>query len=242
MKDPRSDVIRVMLVDDMRGARTGFMMMLNNAPDIIVSCQAADGAQAIGYLRESPHQLPDVLLMDVRMPVMDGIEATGIIKEEFPQIRILILTTYDEDDYAFDGLARGASGFLLKDATPRQLRDAVHAVYNGDAILTPRITGEVINRGVRTISDNARIKLLRGLFNSLSKREHEVAELVATGLSNQEISERMFIETASVRRTVSRVLAKMHMRDRVQIVIAWYQAGLDQMTNESATRFSTGNE
>lgn len=185
MKDPRSDVIRVMLVDDMRGARTGFMMMLNNAPDIIVSCQAADGAQAIGYLRESPHQLPDVILMDVRMPVMDGIEATGIIKEEFPQIRILILTTYDEDDYAFDGLARGASGFLLKDATPRQLRDAVHAVYNGDAILTPRITGEVINRGVRTISDNARIKLLRGLFNSLSKREHEVAELVATGLSNQ---------------------------------------------------------
>lgn len=107
MKDPRSDVIRVMLVDDMRGARTGFMMMLNNAPDIIVSCQAADGAQAIGYLRESPHQLPDVILMDVRMPVMDGIEATGIIKEEFPQIRILILTTYDEDDYAFDGLARG---------------------------------------------------------------------------------------------------------------------------------------
>lgn len=138
MKDARDDIIKVMLVDDMRGARTGFMMMLNNDPNIIVSSQAADGAQAIEFLRQSPQQLPDVILMDVRMPVMDGIEATGIIKEQFSQIQILILTTYDEDDYAFDGLARGASGFLLKDATPKQLRDAVHAVYNGDAVLTPK--------------------------------------------------------------------------------------------------------
>lgn len=230
MKDARDDIIKVMLVDDMRGARTGFMMMLNNDPNIIVSSQAADGAQAIEFLRQSPQQLPDVILMDVRMPVMDGIEATGIIKEQFPQIQILILTTYDENDYAFDGLARGASGFLLKDATPKQLRDAVHAVHNGDAVLTPRITGEVLNRGVRPISDNTRIKLLRSLFDGLSKREREVAELVAAGLSNQEIAERLFIETTSVRRTVSRILARMHMRDRVQIAIAWYQSGLDQIT------------
>ena len=197
MKDARDDIIKVMLVDDMRGARTGFMMMLNNDPNIIVSSQAADGAQAIEFLRQSPQQLPDVILMDVRMPVMDGIEATGIIKEQFSQIQILILTTYDEDDYAFDGLARGASGFLLK---------------------------------VRPISDNTRIKLLRSLFDGLSKREYEVAELVAAGLSNQEIAEHLFIETASVRRTVSRILARMRMRDRVQIAIAWYQSGLDQIT------------
>lgn len=230
MKDVRDNAIRVMLVDDMRGTRIGFMMMLNNDPNIIVNSQASDGEQAIEFLRRSPQQLPDVILMDVRMPVMDGIEATSVIKEEFPQIRILILTTYDEDDYAFDGLARGASGFLLKDATPEQLRDAVHAVHNGDAVLTPRITGEVLNRGIRHISSSTRIRLLRGLFDSLSKREREVAALVAEGLSNREIAERLFIETASARRTVSRILARMHMRDRVQIAIAWYQSGMDQIT------------
>lgn len=230
MKDAGGAVIKVMLVDDMREARARFMMMLSKDPNINVSSQATDGVQAIKFLRQSSQQLPDVILMDVRMPVMDGIEATGIIKEQFPQIQILILTKYDEDDYAFDGLARGASGFLLKNATPKQLLDAIHAVHNGDAVLTPRITGEVLNRGVRHISGSTRIRLLRDLFDGLSKREREVAELVAAGLSNQEIADRLFIERTSVRRTVSRILARMHMRDRVQIAIAWYQSGLDQIT------------
>ena len=226
MNGSGNGVIRVMLVDDMRQARIRTMMMLAGDPDIVVDAQAADGRQAIEALRGSPHRLPDVVLMDVHMPVMDGIEATGVIEEEFPHVRVLILTEHDEEAHAFDALAYGASGFLLKDATPRQLCDAVHAVHAGDAVLTPRITGELLRLSVGAVARGADARRARRLFDGLPRREREVAELVATGLSNQEIAARLFIETASVRRTVSRVLARLHMRDRVQIVIAWYRAGL----------------
>ena len=136
-------MIRIMLVDDQRFARLGFQLMLDDASDIVVTAQSADGRSAIETLEQLAVQhrpLPNVILMDVRMPGMDGIEATRRITRRWPTISILILTTYDEDDYAFGGLDAGASGFLLKDVTKHNLIDAVHAIANGDAILTPRIT------------------------------------------------------------------------------------------------------
>ena len=139
-------MIRIMLVDDQRFARLGFQLMLDDASDIVVTAQSADGRSAIETLEQLAVQhrpLPNVILMDVRMPGMDGIEATRRITRRWPTISILILTTYDEDDYAFGGLDAGASGFLLKDVTKHNLIDAVHAIANGDAILTPRITRQV---------------------------------------------------------------------------------------------------
>ena len=145
-------MIRIMLVDDQRFARLGFQLMLDDASDIVVTAQSADGRSAIETLEQLAVQhrpLPNVILMDVRMPGMDGIEATRRITRRWPTISILILTTYDEDDYAFGGLDAGASGFLLKDVTKHNLIDAVHAIANGDAILTPRITRQVLERGNR---------------------------------------------------------------------------------------------
>lgn len=221
--------IAVMLVDDDRAARRGFMMSLSSVPGIVVTSQASNGEEALRFLEDNPRAVPDVILMDVRMPVMDGIEATAVIKERFPQIRVLILTTYDEDDYAFDALARGASGFLLKDVEPEALRAAVRAVYHGDSVLTPRLTAEVIRRSMRVIANADRVRDLRERFDQLSRREREVAELVAQGMTNQEIADRLVLEPASVRRTVSRVLSRMHMRDRIEVVIAWHHSGLDQL-------------
>ena len=171
--------------------------------------------------------MPNVVLMDVRMPVMDGIEATGRIVEAFPSVKVLIVTTYDEDDYAFDGLGRGASGFLLKDATVAEIRSAVHAVAEGDAVLTPRITKAVIERGVGRTSNASDILHMRRRFQRLSPREMQIAGLLAQGLSNKEIAMKMTIEVTSVRKNISRMLGKLEVRDRTQIAVTWYQAGFD---------------
>lgn len=162
-------MIRIMLVDDQRFARLGFQLMLDDASDIVVTAQSADGRSAIETLEQVAVQhrpLPNVILMDVRMPGMDGIEATRRITRRWPTISILILTTYDEDDYAFGGLDAGASGFLLKDVTKHNLIDAVHAIANGDAILTPRITRQVLERGVPHPTSSQRQQEMRKAFDA----------------------------------------------------------------------------
>lgn len=223
------EAIRIMLVDDQPAARRGFALMLRQAPAFTVIAEAGNGQDAIDLLdtaRSKGDPLPDVVLMDVRMPVLDGIEATRRITREHPQVRVLVLTTYDEDDYAFGALTAGASGFLLKDVRTPELIAAVQAVSRGDAVLTPRITRQVIERGIPRALPRDQQDEMRAILDLLTPREREIARLIANGDSNAEIAERLVIEPASVRRTVSRILAKLNLRDRVQLAVLWHRAGL----------------
>ena len=217
----------VMIVDDQRYARLGLARMIRKAPDLHVVAEAGDGQEALEVLERLNRStgLPDVVLMDVRMPGMDGISATRAVARRFPTVKVLVLTTYDEDDYAFGALEVGASGFLLKDVRAAQLAQAVRAVAQGDAVLTPRVTKELIARGVPRALSAAHREGLRERFGALSPRELDVARLIAEGMSNEEIAERLVLQPASVRRNVSRILAKLHLRDRVQIAVAWYKSG-----------------
>ncbi|BDR52256.1 DNA-binding response regulator [Bombiscardovia nodaiensis] len=225
-------MIPVMLVDDDRLTRMGLSLMISKDKALQVVAEADDGAQAIGLLRERQtqgHGLPQVILMDVRMPRMDGVDATRIISQEFPACKTLILTTYDQDDYAFSAIEAGASGFLLKDTKTAQLQAAVHAVAEGDAVLTPRITRQLLDRSRarQTVPPAADPNAaFRASFASLSERERELAALIAQGLNNAEIADRLVIEPTSARRAVSRLLAKLHLRDRVQVAVSWYKSGL----------------
>ncbi|NEG54658.1 response regulator transcription factor [Bifidobacterium platyrrhinorum] len=221
-------MIHVMLVDDQRLARLGFQLMLDDVTGITVIAAAENGQSAIDTLNrlDVNHQaLPDVILMDVRMPGMDGIEATRHITKHWPTIRILILTTYDEDDYAFGGLDAGASGFLLKDVTKRALVEAIRSIASGDAILTPRITRQVLERGLPHPTGDRRQQELRASFDALTPRQREICSLIAEGLSNEEIAGRLVIESNSVKRAVSRILTTLGLRDRTQIAVSWYKAG-----------------
>ena len=220
--------IRVMLVDDQAPARLGLSLMLKSDDTLLVALEAENGQQALDKLEACPEhgiKLPDVVLMDIRMPVMDGIDATAAIVQRYPDIRVLVLTTYDEDDYAFGALEAGASGFLLKDVRTAELVRAVHAVAQGDAVLTPRITREVLHRNIAQIEHGSEQERLRRMFRSLTQREREICSLVAEGLSNAEIAERLVVQPASVKRAITRILAKLELRDRVQIAVAWYKAG-----------------
>ena len=217
-----------MVVDDQRLTRLGIALMLRHDPDAELVAEAQDGQEAVDTLdtlslRRGP--MPDVVLMDARMPRLDGIGATRLVTARYPGIRVLVLTTYDQDDYAFGALAAGASGFLLKDAPARQLCDAVHAVAHGDAVLTPRITRELIRRAAASplFTGSSGGRGADALFSALTPRERQVASLVADGMSNAEIAGRLVIETASARRYVSRILAKTGLRDRVQIAVAWHR-------------------
>ena len=222
-------MIDLMLVDDLALLRKGLVRMIESDHDLQVVRQASNGQEAVTMLREmkaAAQPLPRVILMDVRMPVMDGISATAVIAKEFPDIRTLILTTYDEDDYAFTGLHAGAYGFLLKDVSTRDLHRAIHAVADGDAVLTPRVTAELINRDRAYAQHEVNDPQARQQLDKLTPREYEIAGLIAQGLSNQEIAQRLTLETTSVRRYVSRILDKTGLRDRTQIVITWFQAGM----------------
>lgn len=223
-------MIRVMIVDDQRPARMGFALMMAKDRELQVIGQASNGKEALDFLESAEKRqqlLPDVILMDVRMPIMDGLDATSVIKEQYPSIRVIILTTYDQDDYAFGGLSAGASGFLLKDAKAADLCKAIRSVYVGDAILTPRITGEVIHRGITTAKTNREEMELQQQFDTLGKREFEVASLISEGMTNTEIALRLGIQTDSVKKTVSRILNKLGVRERLNIAVLWYKAAMD---------------
>ena len=217
-------MIRVMLVDDQRLARLGFQLMLDDVTDITVIASAENGQTAIDTLNQldADHRpLPDVILMDVRMPSMDGIEATRHIARHWPAIRILILTTYDEDDYAFGGLDAGASGFLLKDISKSQLMESIKAVFENGKILTPRITKKLVEYQQSKFIFQDQQNIFIESFKSLTTRERDICALIAQGLSNDDIAKKLFLETKSVKRYVSRILSKLHLSNRTQIAINW---------------------
>jgi DNA-binding NarL/FixJ family response regulator len=213
--------IRVLLVDDHALARTGFRMVLDTEPDIEVVGEAATGRQAIHSARRLE---PDVVLMDVRMPELDGIAATReITGGGAVASRVLILTTFDLDEYVYDALAAGASGFLLKDVGPEQLTEAIRVVAQGEALLAPTVTRRLIDELVR--GGRRRLRPPAAL-DELTPRELEVLELVSQGLSNAEIAELLTVEETTVKTHVSRLLAKLGLRDRVQAVVLAYESGL----------------
>ena len=218
--------VRVLLVDDQLLVRSGFSLILSVEDDIEVIGQASDGEEAVRLTRELR---PDVVLMDVQMPVMDGIEATRrIVADDLA--RVVILTTFDRDDYVFAGLAAGASGFLLKNADADHLIEAVRAVSGGHALLAPEVTRRVIEQMTNGSVSDAQAAPRRDdrdpRLDDLTPRELEVLGLVGRGLSNAEIAGRLFVGEATVKTHLSNVFAKLHLRDRVQAVVLAYEAGL----------------
>ena len=214
--------ITVMIVDDQRATRMGLSLIINRADDLQVTAEAVHGQDALDQLAallEERRPLPDVVLMDVRMPVLNGIDATARICQLYPSIRVLVLTTYDQDEFAFGALSAGASGFLLKDTRTADLHQALRAVSSGDAILTPRITRELLNRHMLSPVASPRQRAARQRLDDLSPREREVADLVAQGLTNAEIAQRLVLAPDSVKKNVTRILTKLDLRDRVQLVI-----------------------
>lgn len=253
-----ADAIRVLLVDDQELIRTGFSLILSTAnggePGIEVVGEAADGAEALAIIEQlhAHHCPPHVVLMDVRMPGMDGIEATQRITEQFPDTRVLVLTTFDLDEYALAAIEAGASGFLLKDARAPELISAVRAVADGDSVMAPKVTMRLISRlrgnvssaalgegtgSVQTVLDEPSSLLIPGhgeghavhndtRISMLTEREREVFGLIAEGLSNAEIGERLFLSESTIKTHVGRVLTKLELRDRVHAVILAYEIGI----------------
>ncbi len=216
-------MIRVLLADDQPLLRMGFRMVLETAPDIEVVGEAGDGRQAIELCALTK---PDVVLMDVRMPDVDGIAATGVITASDAAPRVLILTTFDLDDYVFSGLRAGASGFLLKDVPPDRLLEAIRTVAGGDAVIAPAATRRILDTFRPLLGASDRSARSRTVLDELTPREVDVFHQLAAGASNQEIAATLFLSEHTVKIHVSRVLAKLELRDRVQAVILAYETGL----------------
>ena len=214
-------MIRVAVVDDQALVRSGFSVLLRTADDIEVVGEAADGAEAVAMARRDR---PDVILMDIRMPVMDGLEATRRILADGADTRVLILTTFDLDEYVYEALRAGASGFLLKDTLPDELLAAVRVVASGEALLAPRITTRLIADFVQRPAKVERPP--NDDLRTLTDREREVLVAAARGLSNAEIAAELFMSHATAKTHVSRLLAKLHARDRAQLVVIAYEAGV----------------
>jgi DNA-binding NarL/FixJ family response regulator len=207
-------VIRVLVADDQALVRSGFRMILDERPDLELVGEAENGAQALELAKELD---PDVILMDVRMPELDGVEATKRLVAAGTRARILVLTTFDLDEYVYASIRAGASGFLLKDVQPDELADAIRVVAAGNSLFGPAATQRLLDRFAE--------RQLRSL-DALTDREHEILELLAHGLSNAEIAERLYLSETTVKTHVSAVLRKLGVRDRVQAVIAAYEAGI----------------
>jgi DNA-binding NarL/FixJ family response regulator len=214
-------VIRVVVADDQALVRAGFRKILEAEPDIAVVGEAGDGRAAVDVVRAAT---PDVALLDIRMPRMDGLEAAGAITAG-SQTRVVMLTTFGIDEYVYAALKAGASGFLLKDAPAEQLIDAVRIVAAGDAILAPAVTRPVIERFAARVSVDAE---LRRRLETLTPREAEVLKLLSRGKSNAEIAQQLVVSEATAKSHVAGILTKLGVRDRVQAVIAAYEAGLVQ--------------
>ena len=211
--------IRVLIADDQALVRSGFRLILQTRPDLEVVGEAADGVEAVRLARELD---PDVILLDIRMPNLDGIQATRQIVEAGGRARILVLTTFDLDEYVYGAVRAGASGFLLKDVEPNDLTDAIRLVAGGNALLGATVTTRLLERFGRQEPDAAPVSLP----SSLTEREREILRLLATGLSNAEIAAGLFLSETTVKTHVSNLLRKLGVRDRVQAVILAYDAGL----------------
>jgi DNA-binding NarL/FixJ family response regulator len=216
-------VTRVLIADDQALVRSGFRMILEAQPDIEVIGDVEDGNAAVSAAAELR---PDVILMDIRMPGMDGLEATRRIVVDENAPRVLVLTTFDMNEYVYEAMKSGASGFLLKDVRPEQLADAVRTVARGDALLAPTITRRLIEEFVRRPPPGT-TPSPAGL-DELTDREAEVLKLLAEGLSNEEIATKLFVSLATVKTHVTHILAKLDLRDRVQAVVLAYESGLVQ--------------
>lgn len=216
--------VRVLLADDQPLLRQGFAMIIGAEADMTVVGEAAGGAEAVELARRLS---PDVVLMDVRMPGLDGIAATQQITGAQPEVKVIILTTFDIDEYAFDGLRAGASGFLLKNARPDELLRGIRAVASGDAVLAPSTTRRVLDTYASTFQAPAATgRNPDGVLDALTPREREIFAELAAGLTNQEIAERLTLSETTVKTHVTRVLGKLELRDRVQVVIFAYENGL----------------
>jgi DNA-binding NarL/FixJ family response regulator len=217
-----SDPIRVFLVDDQEMVRAGFKMLVESQPDLTVVGEAADGGEAVERLTATR---ADVVLMDVRMPRMDGVEATRHLLARADPPRVLVLTTFDLDEYAFAALRAGAAAFLLKDARPDELLGAIRTVHAGDSVVAPSTTRRLLEHFAAALPDPA---AGRGdtRLDGLTDREREVLELVGGGLSNTEIAAMFVVSEATVKTHIGRLLAKTGSRDRVQLVVLAYETGL----------------
>jgi DNA-binding NarL/FixJ family response regulator len=214
--------VRVLLVDDDHLMRAGLAELLTIDPSIEVVAQAATGDEAVVLTRR---YRPDVVLMDVQMPGLDGITATQQLVAEIPEVRVLILTTFELDDYIFGALRAGASGFMLKRTRPEELIAAVHTVAGGDALLSPSVTRRVIDR----MAQQPMPRLARSsTLDTLTPREREVLGYLAQGLSNREIADALIVEESTIRTHVKRVLNKLDLRDRIQVVIFSYENGINE--------------
>ena len=213
-------MIRVLVADDQALVRAGFRMILDAQPDIEVVGEAADGREALTTARELR---PDVVLMDIRMPELDGLEATRRLLSGDDASRVLILTTFDADEYVYEAMKAGASGFLLKDVRPEQLADAVRTVAAGDALLAPAITRRLVEQFVRRPPPGS---AKPPELNELTERELDVLVLVARGLSNSEVATALFLTEATIKTHLTHILAKLNLRDRVQAVVLAYESGL----------------
>ena len=214
-----NDPVRVLLVDDDDLMRAGIRSILSSDETIDVVGEAGDGKEALERIRECR---PDVVLMDIRMPGLDGISATREVLADSSEVRVVVLTTFDDDDYIFDSLSAGASGFLLKRTKPEELIAAIHTVAEGDSLLSPSVTRRVID----LMATQPVAGLSGARLDDLTPREREVLELIARGLSNREIAESFVIEESTVKTHVKRILMKLGLRDRVQAVILAYETGL----------------
>ncbi|MCT1874331.1 response regulator [Brevibacterium luteolum] len=213
--------IRVVLVDDQEMVRTGFRMVLEEQNGLEIVGEAGDGETALELATQTR---PDVVLMDVRMPLLDGVEATRRICRIDNGPRVLILTTFDLDEYVYEGLKAGASGFLLKDSPVEEIVAAIRHIHEGDAVVAPRITRRLLHHfTAEPLADDA--PLDRGFFSQLTPREHEVLQLVAKGHSNAEIAQELVVSEGTVKIHVGRILTKLDLRDRVQAVVLAYESG-----------------
>jgi DNA-binding NarL/FixJ family response regulator len=213
--------IRVLIADDQALVRSGFRMILEARDDLEVVGEAENGARAIELAQELE---PDVVLMDVRIPVLDGVEATRRLLEAGSKAQVIILTTFDLDEYVFEALRAGASGFLLKDVEPAQLVEAIRVVASGEALLAPSVTRRLLDRFAASLEASERTPPPE--LDSLTPRELEILRLLAGGLSNGEIARKLVLSETTVKTHVSSVLRKLHLRDRVQAVVLAYEAGL----------------
>jgi len=211
-------MITVLIVDDQAMVRAGLRLILEAEDDIVVVAEAENGEEGVRLARR---ETPDVVLMDVRMPVMDGLEATRQITEQIERTRVIVLTTFDLDEYVYGALRNGASGFLLKDADGDQLVEAIRVIASGDALIAPSVTRRLISE----FADRPALAEIKGI-DDLTEREVEVLGLVAKGLANAEIGETLFVSESTVKTHVSHILTKLQLRDRVQAVVAAYESGL----------------